>query len=65
MAGVVLHPMERRHHLVVRVEGELGDAGELAPRHDCVETALLGQHDEGSLGRVADEVAVPDDRIGA
>ena len=56
--------MERRHELVLGVEGELGDSRVYLPGQDGVDAAFRGQHDQGSLGRVADQLAVAEHRAG-
>ena len=63
LAAVVLHLVERRHQLVLRVERHLADAREDAPRLVDVEPALRGQDDERRLGRVADDLAVAHGRV--
>ena len=40
------------------------DARVLLARRHGVEAALLGEHDERALGRVADQLPVRDDRVG-
>ena len=62
-AGLVLHPVERRHELVRRVERQLGDSRVLLPRRRRVEPTLLAQHDERAFGGVADHLAVVDDGV--
>ena len=61
---LVLHPVEGRHQLVVGVEWQRRDRGEVGPRGLGVEPALRGEDDEGALGRVADHLAVADHRVG-
>ena len=56
--------MEGRHELVGGVERQLGDARVALARRGRVEPALLREDDERALGRVADQLAVLDDRVG-
>ena len=56
--ALVGHPVERRHELVVRVEGHLGHAGVALPGAVDVDAALGGQHDQRTLGGIADQLAV-------
>ena len=59
----LLHLVEGRHQLVVRVERHLADAREDASRLVDVEPALRGEDDERGLGRVADDLAVAHRRV--
>ena len=56
--GLVGHAVERRHQLVGGVERQLGDARVALARQRRVDAALLRQHDQRALGRVADHLAV-------
>ena len=58
------HPVEGGHHLVLGVERERRDPRELLAGQGRVDPALLGEDDEGALGRVADESAVLDHGVG-
>jgi hypothetical protein len=55
--------VEGGHELVFGVEGHLGHARVAAPRLVDVKPALRRQHDERSLGRVADDLAIVDCRV--
>ena len=57
--------MERGHELVGRVERDLGDARVPLAGQLGVHAALRGKDDERSLGRIADQGAVPGDGVGA
>ena len=46
-----------------RVKRQLGDPRVPFPGGDRVDAALGGQHDQRALGRVTDQLAVPDDRV--
>ena len=59
------HLVERRHELVLGVERDLGDPGVRGPRLLDVETALGPEHDQGALGRVADQALAVEHRVGA
>ena len=59
-AGVVLHPVERRHHLVGGVERQGRDARVRLAGERRVDPALRGENDQRALGRVTDERAVLD-----
>ncbi len=61
--AVVLHLVERRHQLVLGVEGHLGNAGVVPPGLVDVEAALGRQDDEGTFGRVADAGPIADHRV--
>ena len=65
LAGGVLHRVERGHHLVGRVERQGRDARVALAGERRVDAALRREDDERTLGRVADEVAVPDLGVGA
>ncbi len=65
LAGRVGHLMEGGHQLVGRVERQLGDPRVPFPGGDRVDAALSGQHDQRALGRVPDQLAVPDHRVRA
>ena len=54
---LVGHAVERGHQLVGGVERERGDARVALARGDDVDAALLRQHDQRALGRVADHLA--------
>ena len=54
---VVGHAMERGHELVGGVERQLGHARVALARRADAHAALLGEHDERALGRVADHLA--------
>ena len=64
LAALVLHRVEGGHHLVGGVEREGRDARVRLAGGDRGDPALLGEHDQRALGRVADEVAVLHDRVG-
>ena len=63
LPAVFLHLVEGGHELVLRVERNLADTREGAPRLVDVEPALRGQDDERRLGRVADDLAVTHRRV--
>ena len=58
-----LDVVERRHELVLRVERHFADTRVDSPGLLDVEPALGGEHDECSLGRIADARAVADDSV--
>jgi hypothetical protein len=62
-SAAVVDLVERRHQLVLGVEGDLGQAGEGPPGLLDVEPALGRQDHQGSLGGVADAGAVADDGV--
>ena len=59
------HVVERRHELVLGVERHLGDTREACARAVDADAALLGQHDQRALGRVADQRLAVEARVGA
>ena len=61
--AAVLHLVEGRHQLVLRIERHLGDAGIRSPGLLDVEPGFRGQDDERPLGRVADAGTVTNHRI--
>ena len=64
-AGLVLHGVERGHELVGGVERHLGEPRVALAGEHRVDAALGREHHERALGRVTDERAVLDDRVGA
>ena len=65
LARVVLHPVERGHELVGRVERQGRDARVALAGQGRVDAALRGEDDQRALGRVADQRAVLDLGVGA
>ena len=59
------HLVERRHELVLGVERHLRDPGIGGSRLVDVEAALGPEHDQGALGRVADQAVPVEHRVGA
>ena len=64
-ASVVLHLVKGRHELVSGIERNLGQARVALAGQLGIDAALGGEHHQGALGRVADDPAVPRDRVGA
>ena len=58
LAGRVGRRVEGRHQLVGGVERQRGQPREPLPAGFDVEPRLVGQHEQGALGRVADDLAV-------
>jgi hypothetical protein len=63
VAGAVRLAVERRHQLVGRVEREGGQARPVPPGRLDVEPGLVREHEQGSLGRVADDLAGLEPRV--
>ena len=63
VAGLVLHLVEGRHQLVLRVERERGDPREVGPRRIDVQASLRREDDQGAFRRIADQLAVADDGV--
>ena len=59
------HLVERRHELVVGVERDLGDPGQRPAGLLDVQPALRAQHDERTLGGVADQALPVEHGVGA
>jgi hypothetical protein len=59
------HLVEGRHELVVRVERQLGDPGIGPPGFLDVQFAFSREHDQGALGRIADEFVPVEHGVGA